>query len=86
MENTDQLINSFEEINFNQYQMPIICIFSNPKDYRGMFVARLFDTDKPTEYIIMRVSLDAIRKEIPDRFTSIPKSADDDSALVETWI
>ncbi|MDM5205751.1 hypothetical protein [Cytobacillus kochii] len=86
MENSDQLINSFEEINLNQYQMPIICIYSNPKDYRGMFVARIFDTDKPTKFIIMRVSLDAIRKEIPHGFTLMPKSTNDDSALVETWI
>lgn len=86
MENSDQLINSFEEINFNHYQMPIICIFSNPKDYRGMFVARIFDTDRPTEYIIMRVSLDEIRNEIPNGFTLMPRSADDDSTLVETWM
>lgn len=82
----DQLINSFEEINFIQYDMPIICVFSNPNDYRGMFVARIFDVDKPTEYIMMRVSLDAIRKEIPEGFTLMPRSADDDFALVEAWV
>jgi hypothetical protein len=82
----DQLISSFKEINFSNYKIPIICIYENPKDHRGMFVARLFDLDKPQPIILMRPSVEAIRGEIPESFSLVPKSGQDDPAIVESWI
>ncbi|WP_026585303.1 hypothetical protein [Bacillus sp. J33] len=86
MESQDRLISSFSEINLQEYRMPIICIFSSPKDYQGMFVARVFDVDQPTDYILMRTNLEAIRKEIPNGFSLVPRSETDDPRVVETWI
>ncbi|WP_339149036.1 MULTISPECIES: hypothetical protein [unclassified Sutcliffiella] len=86
MENQDRLINSFSEINFSKYKMPIIVIFSSPTDYQDMYIARIFDVNKPTNYILMRTNLEAIRKEIPKGFSLIKKSPGDDPTIVETWI
>lgn len=86
MENTDRLISSFSEINLKEYQMPIICIFSNPSDFQEMFVARVFDVDKPTPYILMRTNLEAIRSEIPKGFSQVPRTSSDDPKIVESWI
>jgi hypothetical protein len=86
MENKDRLISSFSEINLKDFKMPIIAIFSSPADYQEMFVARVFDVDKPTHYILMRTNLEAIRSEIPDGFSLVPRSSSDDPKIVETWI
>jgi hypothetical protein len=86
MQTKDQLINSLEEIDFSEYTMPIICIYNSPSDYQGMFVARLFDVNKPTAIILMRSSLDSIRQEIPERFTLVPKAAGEDANIVESYI
>ncbi len=86
MENQDRLVNSFNEINLSKYKMPIIVIFSSPIDYQDMYIARVFDVNKPTNYILMRTNLEAIRKEIPKEFSLIKKSPGDDATIVETWI
>ncbi|WP_201714147.1 hypothetical protein [Rossellomorea arthrocnemi] len=86
MENPDRLISSFDEVSFSDYKMPIICIYSSPRDYQGMFVARLFDLNQPTHTILMRPSLETIRNEIPGRFSLVPKAKGEDSTIVETWI
>lgn len=86
MVNQDRLINSFSEINFTKYKMPIIVIFSSPIDYQDMYIARVFDVHKPTNYILTRTNLEAIRKEIPKGFSLIKNSPGDDATIVETWI
>jgi len=86
MENPDRLISSFDEITLSDYKMPIICIYESPEDYQGMFVARLFDVNQPTNNILMRPTLEAVRMEIPDWFSLVPKSQGEDSNIVETWI
>ncbi|WP_421383130.1 hypothetical protein ACOJQI_02245 [Bacillus salacetis] len=86
MQTKDQLINSFKEIDLGEYTMPIICIYNSPSDHQGMFVARLFDVNQPTPVILMRPSLDSIRKEIPERFSLVPKAAGEDANIVESYI
>ncbi|WP_456272515.1 hypothetical protein [Bacillus sp. AK031] len=86
METKDQLISSFTEVSFNDYTMPIICIYKSPSDHQGMFVARVFNVNKPQPIILMRPSVEAIRSEIPEGFSIVPKSEDDDPAIVESWI
>lgn len=86
MENSDRLISSFQELTLSDYKMPIICIYSSPRDYQGMFVARLFDVNQPTPYIVLRTTLKAVRSEIPKGFSLVPKDAKEDSTIVETWI
>ncbi|MCP3739986.1 hypothetical protein [Rossellomorea sp. BNER] len=86
MINQDTIINSFEEIDLQDYDMPLICVYASPEDFKEMYVARLFDLDKPTHYLLMRPSLESIRKEIPDQFNHIPRSPQDDPKIVETWV
>jgi hypothetical protein len=82
----DTLINSFNEINFKELRMPIICIYFSPSDYKEMYVARVFDVDQPLPLIMMRNSLEALRKEIPEQFNVIPRSPNDDNTIVESWM
>jgi hypothetical protein len=45
--------------NFSEYfqgmRMPIITVYYSPLDFPGMYVARLFDIEKPTKYYALRL-------------------------------
>ncbi|MCA1055421.1 hypothetical protein LCM10_10535 [Rossellomorea aquimaris] len=86
MDNPDRLLNTFDEIVFSDFKMPIICIYRSPEDYKGMYVARIFNVETPTYHILMRPTLEAIRSEIPERFSRVPNSGQEDLRIVETWI
>jgi hypothetical protein len=86
MNNPDRLMNTFEEVDLSGFNLPLICIYRSPEDYKWMYVARVFDVEKPTHHILMRPTLEAVRREIPDRFSRIPNSAQEELRIVETWI
>lgn len=67
-------------------KMPIICVFCNPTDYMGKYVARLFDINKPTKYIAIADSLEEIRKTIPEYMTMLNREAEDKPQIVESWL
>lgn len=67
-------------------RVPIICIYDSPEDYPGKFVARLWDLDKATPYIVIAPTLDAIRGAIPAGMMNFPRSPEDAPCIVESWI
>ena len=67
-------------------RLPIICIYDSPEDYPGQFVARLWDVDKPTPYITIAPTLEAIRETIPAGMMKIVRSPEDVPCIIETWI
>ncbi|NQD66609.1 hypothetical protein HP456_11830 [Bacillus haikouensis] len=86
MNNPDRLMNTFNEMTFSDLKLPIICIYWSPEDYKGMYVARVFDVEKPTHCILMRPTLEAVRSEIPEKFSRLSNSAQEELRIVETWI
>lgn len=87
MERNDIIV---EQFNLSQIRRtvkaPIICIYNNPEDYPGQFVARLWDLDKPTRYAIVANTLEAIRAAIPDGMICFRRDQNDDPCIVESWI
>lgn len=79
-------IQSFNEISFGAFKLPIITVYSSPLDYPNMFVARLYDLDQWTPYVMVRSSLDVIREAIPAQFHRMDRNPDDDPAILEVWI
>jgi len=69
---------------------PLVSIYFNPKDYAGKFVARLFDIQAgdvcSTRYIMIRDSLEDIRKEMPAGLYRLDRTQDDDLELLEVWV
>ncbi|SFM14286.1 hypothetical protein [Pelosinus propionicus] len=67
--------------------IPIIVVYKNPSDYLGKYVARLWYSDKPTEFVIVRDTLADVRSAIPAGFfIRVAPSVDDDPVIVEMWI
>ena len=81
----DEILQSFDGI-LSIYKMPIITIYRRPKDYPDSFVARIFDTDKPTKYIIIADTLADIRAYRPTYMGIFPRDERDDPVIVESWI
>lgn len=84
----DIIIGNFNSINLKSLcKVPIIAIYKTPKDYPDNYVARLWDINKRvTKYIVLRNSLEDIRKVIPKQMTLVPRSELDDPVIVETWL
>jgi len=87
MERNDIIV---ERFNLGQIRRtvkaPIICIYDSPADYPNQFAARLWDLDKPTRYIAVAETLDAIRKSIPEGMIRFHRDQNDDPCIVESWI
>jgi hypothetical protein len=87
----DISVDSFiEDINLRTIsEFPMIGVYYNPKDYPKKYVARVFDI-RPgevyaTRYIMICDSLEELRSVMPDGFSRMNKSLNDDPELVEVW-
>ena len=81
----DEILQSFDGI-LSIYKMPIITIFRRPKDYPDSFVARIFDLENPTKYIIIAEMFADIRSYRPFYMGIFPRNDWDDYTIVESWI
>lgn len=88
MEKTDTILERFDaaDIRRKTAAAPLICVFNSPKDYPGLYVARLFDLTKPTKYAATAKTLEDIRKTIPAEMICFGRDKEDDPCIVETWI
>ena len=80
---------SFGQIKKLAVKMPLITVYDSPDDYKGKYVARIFDVIKPTQFVIVKNSLADIRKDIKKVFpymVPIARSPEDVPSVVETWM
>lgn len=80
-----KLIDSFQEVPFQEYKLPIITIYYNPLDYPNQYVARVFDLDRPTQYAMVKDSQKEITDLIPYGLNRMERQADDQPHVVEVW-
>jgi hypothetical protein len=80
------IIKSFRDINLNNFVMPIIAVYKNPKDFPDKYVARLFNFKHPTAIAVIGDNLPGIRSKIPGYMVRIDRHEIDDPVIVETWI
>ena len=66
--------------------LAIWTIYDNPLDYPGLFVARKFNYDQPTDEILTDTTLDGLRRKLPDNLTCIKRYNSDDPKIVECWL
>ena len=66
-------------------KMPIVVIYYSPADYPGQFIARLFDLEQATKYIMQAEQINDIRERLPAHLTRAPRAQEDAAAIVETW-
>ncbi|MBS4933123.1 MAG: hypothetical protein KH020_17775 [Clostridiales bacterium] len=85
----NKIIQSFAEVNLTGLKFPVIAIYDRPSDYPKKYVARIFDSDKPTNIILLGDSLSKIREDIKfnlPQMVRLPRAGNDVGSLVETWI
>jgi hypothetical protein len=72
----------------NQH-LAIWTVIANPADYPGLFVARKWlmveGREVPTNEVVVGLTLQAVREQIPIGLQWMPRSPDDDPVIVETW-
>jgi len=67
-------------------RLPLICVYNNPSDYPGKYVARVWDVDRPTNLVAIADSLEEIREAKPPEMMIMDRMQNDDPVIVETWI
>lgn len=83
----DQIVERFDLEHLAKYVFyPLICVYENPKDYPGKYVARLWDRDSPTNLIALTDSLADLRKLMPLGMKIRAREARDSPVIVEVWI
>lgn len=67
-------------------RVPIIVVYKNPLDYPGKYVARLWGKNNATNMVVVKNSLEEIRKAIPKGMQRLKATSKDDPVIVETYI
>lgn len=87
MKPNNELIDTFRGMDLSPYRSPLITIFTRPLDYPDhKYIARLFDLNHPTPYVVLRDSLDEIRETIPYGLTLLKRDPNDHPSVVEVWL
>lgn len=79
-----KLATSIKEVDLSGLKLPVIAIYDHPEDY----VARVFDTDRPTDTIILKPTLAAVQEDIRDNTNMVffARGAEDDKCIVGAWM
>ena len=83
MRTEDQVITQF---NMRLIRAVMIVVYEDPKDYPGLFVARLFDGRKSTHLIALADTLEDIREAKPERMRIVNRIEQDSLQIVEAWL
>lgn len=82
----DIVVPNFDCIDLTELNLPIITIYKNPSDYKGQYVARIFDSEMPTNTILVCNTLKELRELIPNCFIKMHRNLTDPKIIVETYI
>ena len=71
----------------NTRSLLIWVVYDHPADFPNHFIARLWDGETPTSYILQTDKLEAIR-DVLSKSGHVPlcRFEDDDPKIIETWI
>lgn len=83
----NKIVNSVKEMDFGGMRLPIIAVYDSPEDFPGWAVARLYDTDRPTETVMIRPTVKEIQKEIRENTGMVffQRGTEDVRSLVGVW-
>lgn len=63
------------------------CIYDHPRDYPESFVARLFELDQPTPFVMRARDLETLRERFrAEGLVCISRSESDPANYVEAWL
>lgn len=82
----DIVLESFTADNLRSCTLPLITIYRRPEDYPDNYVARLYDLQQPTPYIVLGSDLADIKRKLPPAMLPVSRSHDDPPAVVVSYI
>lgn len=83
----DTVVDTFKDVlNWCECRNPIITVYKHPADYPTKYVARLFDLEAQTPFVVVAYTLDEVRKAIPARFIKFPPDPCDEAHIIEVYI
>lgn len=79
-------VESFKNVKANKNRIMFITVYEKPLDYKDNYVARIFYLNKPTEFFIVKNSLEEIRKDIFESFKGYYVKMDRDELDVKSIV
>ncbi|OIJ13363.1 hypothetical protein BKP35_09005 [Anaerobacillus arseniciselenatis] len=84
MVKNDIVLTDFNQCDFSQFLLPLITVYNSPEDYPDKIVARIFDIEKPTPYIVVTDHIEFL--DIPQGKEFIPREKEDDPSIIGVWL
>lgn len=87
MEREDIILETFDPEHIMKIApIPLICVYKRPADYPQKFVARLWNVDRATRYIVLADTIEEVRKAVPPDMIRFPRDQKDDPCIIESYI
>lgn len=83
---TDITVECLHDVDMSDIRLPIVAVYEHPSDYPDLYIARLYDKDKPTNVIMKDSNLEGIQRRKPNHMVRIVRNVMDDPTIVESWI
>lgn len=64
----------------------IIVLYKNPSDYPDKFVARIFNSDNPTQYIALADTYEEIMGKMPANTVLLERTEKDDPVIIGAFV
>jgi hypothetical protein len=85
--NTDVILDYFNTETLNQCRVALITVYDKTtSDYPNKYIARLFDVNKPTKFILVKDSLEDLKSLIPDYMHGMNRRSNDDPVILEIYL
>lgn len=86
---TEEKLNPFCNVNYDNMFVPFITIYDSPADHRGVYVARLFESavPAPLNTFATNDNIEELRDMIREAGFGfcVPRDPRDHPTIVETW-
>lgn len=80
-----QIFKSFEAI-LDECRLPLVTVYYSPEDFRDMWVARLYDIERPTKYFALANTYKDLKAFKPRNMQIFQRDDKDALSIVEVWL
>ena len=81
------IISTIEEAELTGFMLPLVTVYHNPEDFPHKAVARIFNVDKPTKYIMVADSVEELENRLSEAgLYRLERRAEDVPAIVSVWL
>jgi hypothetical protein len=78
-------VESFFNFDLSNSVKPSIIVSKYQEGVQEKFVAHLFEMDKPTEYVMIRISLAEVHGRLPEGFVNFRRIMNEAPVILKFW-